>query len=44
MDDIDRNFPLLVEDPALLAQIYDAYVRVVMEELLALLGAAPTQQ
>ena len=44
MDGIDRNFPLLVEDPALLAQIYDAYVRAVMEELLALLGAAPTQQ
>jgi hypothetical protein len=44
MDDIERDFPLLVEDPALLAQAYDAYVRAVLAELLHLLGASPTQQ
>jgi hypothetical protein len=43
MDEFERNFPLLVEDPSLLAQAYDAYVRAVLEELMALLGASPTQ-
>jgi hypothetical protein len=43
MESFERDFPLLAEDPALLAQAYDEYIRAVMEDLLALLGTSPTQ-
>jgi hypothetical protein len=43
MDGFERHIPMLVEDTSLLAQAYDAYVRAVLKELMALLGVSPTQ-
>ena len=41
MDAFEQDLPTMVEDPARLASAYDAHIKAILAELIALVGAAP---